>query len=397
MNNTKYDVTIVGAGPAGSTAGYLLSKSGIKVLIIDKHRLPRKKLCGGLITHKTVKLLERVFGESVISLKEKDIINFESSRYEIFCKNTLITQRNINIPFRFISRYHYDHFLLAKAQQAGADLVEGDGIASLDVLKNMLTTLSGRVFKTDIIIGADGVNSTIRRNFPVALFGREDWTQNLAAAHEIIADRASVKKQINHPIIYFDFIDWGYTWIFPNRERLKIGICALKRKNTKDILTVFRNFLSSIDLLNTKDEKILSYVVPFGSFLPSPIFRNILLIGDAAGFADPLLGEGIYYAQRSAELAAQAICVTLKKGMSLDSARDKAGEYYTKLLQQDIYPELVYAEKIRDTIFTYLNRFQYFPLKLIMSVLGNRPVETVHGIRSYKWMSRMRESMNTVC
>ena len=74
--STVYDVIIAGGGPAGSTAGYILSKAGLNVLIIDKSNFPRKKLCGGLITYKTIRLLERVFGETASSLDEKGIIDF---------------------------------------------------------------------------------------------------------------------------------------------------------------------------------------------------------------------------------------------------------------------------------------------------------------------------------
>ncbi len=387
MNN-KYDIIISGAGPAGSTAGYLLSKAGLRVLIIDKSTFPRKKLCAGLITYKTVKLLERVFGETVDSLKEKDIINYESGRYEVFCKDTLITQRNIPVPFRFIDRDSYDHFLLRKAVDAGAALIEGDGVKSLDVLKSMITTRSGRKFSADVIIGADGVNSRIRRSFLVDLFGRDDWVANLAAGHEIFVGRDSIKKQIDHPIIFFDYIDCGYAWIFPNRERLKIGMCALNRNNRKDILTAFQNFLSEIDLQDTQEEKIFSYVLPYGNFLPEPVFRNIMLVGDAAGFADPLLGEGIFYAQRSAELVSQAILEVINGNSGIEKSHDAPARAYIKLLQKHIFTELEYAGKIRDAMFARLNKFRYLPLKILMGLLGDKPAETVHGIRSYKWMKK---------
>jgi geranylgeranyl reductase family protein len=387
----KYDVVIAGAGPAGSTAGYLLSKSGLKVLIIDKAAFPRKKLCGGLITFKTVKLLERVFGETIDSLKNQNIINFESNRYEFFQKSNLLLQRDITIPFRFIDRYSYDHHLLKKSQQAGVDLVEGDGVISLDVLKSMVTTRSGRKFSADIIIGADGVNSRIRRNFLVDLFGRDDWSGNLAAAHEIFLNRTAVKKQIDHPILFFDYIDRGYAWIFPNREILNIGMFALNKGNRKGILRAFRNFLSDMNLHGAQEQKISSYVLPYGSFLTSPVFRNVILVGDAAGFADPLLGEGIFYAQRSAELASQAILKAKQKRENLMDVQHQIENHYLHLLQKYIFPELEYAGKIRHAIFTYYNKFRYLPLKILMSILGDKPAETVHGIRSYKWMKKQAE------
>ena len=390
-DSSRYNVIIAGGRPAGSTAGYLLSRAGLRVLIIDKSAFPRGKLCGGLITYKTVKLLERVFGETATSLKEKNIINYESFCYEIFNRQTLIAQRTMKFPFMFVDRKRYDHYFLEKARDAGAGLVEGDGVMSLDVLKSAVTTVSGRKFTADVIIGADGVNSRIRRSFPVDLFGRDDWTGNIAAALEIFPRRETIKKQINHTILYFGFIDWGYAWIFPDRERLKIGICALKKRNKKKMLTAFRNFLSAIDFPDAQEEKIFSYVLPYGSFLPSPAFRNVMLLGDAAGFADPLLGEGIFYAQRSAELASQAILEVMENRRGIKKTRDASADIYLKLLQKHICPELVYAEKFRRVTFTYLNKFNYYPMKIMMGILGNKLVETVHGIRSYNWMKKMGE------
>ncbi len=387
----KYDVIIVGAGPAGSTAGFILSRRGLNVLILDKNTFPRKKLCAGLITLKTVTLLQRVFGETVDSLQKKDIINFESDRYEVFCKDRLITRRENIIPFRFIDREVYDNYILHKAREAGAEIIEGDGVAirSLDVLKNTVTTLSGRRFSADFIIGADGVNSRIRRSFPVDLFGRDNWSGNLAVGHEILLNRRSVNRDVSSPSLFFDFIDRGYAWIIPNRETVKIGMCALNRTHRKDILAAFKEFLSSTGLKGATDEKIFSYVLPYGSYLPSPVFRNVMLIGDAAGFADPLLGEGIFFAQRSAELAAQAILEITKSEGPIEKSYKLLENRYTTLLQEHIYTEFVYAEKIRNFIFTYLNKFRYLPLKIAMSILGSRPIEAVHGLRSYQWLRRL--------
>ena len=117
-----------------------------------------------------------------------------------------------------------------------------------------------------------------------------------------------------------------------------------------------------------------------------------MLVGDAAGFADPLLGEGIYYAHRSAELASHAILETIKDGNSVETARGRMTDAYVKLLRQYIYPEFVYAEKTRNFIFSYLNRYNYLPLKILMRLTGQRALETVHGIRSYKWLEKKSNS-----
>ena len=382
--SAHFDVIIVGGGPAGSTAGYLLSRAGLKVVIIDKSRFPRQKLCGGLITHKTVSLLERVFGDTVGSLKEQNIIQFESSHYEVRSRKTLINRKDMAIPFRFINRETYDHYLLKKAHDAGVALVEGDRVRAVDVLKKSIITESGWIFSGDIIIGADGANSKVRRSFPLDLFGRDDWKENLASAFEIIIERSRIQKHVDHPVLYFGFVDYGYAWMFPAGDRYKIGMCALKNRNRGKIISAFHDFLASLDI-SVKTGDVSAYVLPYGNYLPEPVYRNIMLLGDAAGFADPLLGEGIFYAQRSAELAASSLI----KAMNGDDVQGSMKEHYLQSLQEYIYPELMYAEKIRNTIFRYLRRFRWYPLKMLMGLYGYRPIETVHGLRSYKWMKTM--------
>ena len=379
-----YDVIIAGAGPAGATAGFILSRSGLKVLLIDKKTFPREKVCGGMITHKTVRLLERVFGLTVTSLGDKGLINYEADSYEVRSRNSVIARGTYGIPFRFIDRELYDNFLLGMARQSGAEIIESDRIASLDVLRSAVTTASGRQFAARAIVGADGVNSRVRRSFPSDLFGREGWKHNLAAAHEIHVSRDDLQQQVHYPVLYYDFIEFGYAWIFPNREKVIIGMCGLKSKNSKNILALFREFLSAIDIRLNVDHKIFSYVLPYGNFLPEPVFRNIILVGDAAGLADPLLGEGIFYAQRSAELAAQAIMDSLHR----DGFHDRVKSNYQGLLREHIFTEFVYAGKIQETIFRHLRNFRWLPLRILMNMYGDRPIEAVHGIRSYRWMKR---------
>lgn len=381
QSSAHFDVVIVGGGPAGSTAGYILSRAGLKVVIIDKSRFPRKKLCGGLITDKTILLLERIFGDTVDSLKDQNIIQSESNHYDVRNKKTLIARRDITIPLRFINRDTYDHYLLKRAHQAGAALVEGDRVKEIDVLKKSVLTQSGWRFSSDIIIGADGANSRIRRSFPVNLFGRDDWKENLAAAFEITIEQSRVKKQAAHPVLYFGFVEHGYAWIFPAGDQYKIGMCALKNRNRKKIISAFHDFLASLNI-SVKNEKVSAYVLPYGNYLPEPVYRNIVLVGDAAGFVDPLLGEGIFYAQRSAELAAGA----LLKAVDEDDVQKSMKEHYLQSLKTHIYTELVYAEKIRNTIFRYLRRFQWYPLRILMDLYGDKPIEAVQGLRSYKWM-----------
>lgn len=388
MASTKiYDVIIVGGGPAGSTAGFLSSNYGLKVLLIDKSTFPRHKLCGGCITDKTVKLLGRVFGDTVEHLKEKGVINFESSHFEIFYKDRSLLKKKSPVPFYFVERHLYDSFLLNRAQQSGVEIITGDDVIFCDTSNNVIRTASGRVFTGRFIMGADGVNSFMRRQFPDYIFNRTNWQKNTGTALEIFVPRSGMPA-MNHPTLYLDFIRQGYAWVFPNKDKFIAGIGGIAQKNGKQVLPSFFRFLSVLNIRNPGAYRAQGYAFPYGNYLLKPAFRNIILVGDAAGFADPLLGEGIFYAQRSAEFASQAIYEAIRKNDDRNVMGRQATERYIGLLQKDIYPEFEYAQKIRKFMFTYFNKFHYLPLKVLMNVLGTKTVEAVHGIRSYKWFRK---------
>ncbi|GAB4536971.1 MAG: geranylgeranyl reductase family protein [Thermodesulfovibrionia bacterium] len=375
-----YDVVIVGAGPAGSTAGYILGSYGFKVVIIDKCKFPREKPCAGCITDKTIQLLQRVYGESVESLKKNNILEYESSIYEITFKDRVLLKRGYPRPFYFVDRVAYDNFLLEGARRAGVEVIEGDGAVSYNLLMNEVKTSSGRRLRGRVIIGADGANSVIRRTFLTGPFDEYAWNKNMATAFGVSIPRSVINKDIDHPVIIFGFIDYGYSWVFPNRERVLIGSCGLNMVNRKRFRELFDGFLSFLNI-GLNNVKIETHPLPCGGFLKKPIFGNTILIGDAAGLVDPVLGEGIYYAQRSGELSSHAIYRALKKGENLENT-------YLGYLHQSLFPNLTYALRLRSLLFGYLNRFEFLPLKILLRIFGDIPVEVVHGVRTYRWFQR---------
>lgn len=378
---SEYDVIIIGGGPAGSTAGFLLSNLGFSVLIIDRSTFPRRKLCGGLITHKTLTLLDRIFGETESSLRRKNILNFCSNQFEIFYKDKLLVKDASELPFYFVDRYTYDHFLLKKAQQAGAKLIEGESVTAFDFHKSEVMTSTGRILNGKFVIGADGVNSIIRRSFPKEQIDQRKWQHDLATALEIFVARNEMRKAVDHPVLFFGFVDWGYSWIFPNKDKLVVGLGGLNRINKKRFLNSFHDFLSVLGIEGRRTSKINAHPVPYGNFLLMPVCRGAVLIGDAAGFVDPLLGEGIFYAQRSAELASRAIHETMCRGEKLEVT-------YLKLLRKYVYPELVYAKKIRWFTFNAFGNLHYYPMKILLNATKKTFIQLVHGIRTYKWLRK---------
>jgi len=365
-----YDVIVVGAGPAGSTTAYLLAKFGLNVLLVDKAKFPRPKLCGGLLTFKTYKLVSRIFDFSEDQFK--NLINFSCNSFKLYYKNKLLFIGKLDNPFYLVERDKYDFFFLKLAQEQGVDILEGEKVIDFDPFSNEIRTSSQKL-KGKFIVGADGVNSLIRKKFPS--FDRKKWYRNLAIAIEIFLEDLNLKEIY----MYLGFIDIGYGWIFPNKNRTIIGLGGLLKDKRSNFLDKFKYFLANLRCKNP--DNIKGHLVPYGNFLKKPIYKNTLLVGDAAGFVDPLLGEGIFYAHRSGEIAAYSIYYSLKKDCNLANT-------YVNLLKKYIYPPLKSAQKVRRLFFRTSPIWPYFPFRLFSQNFQSYLVDIIHGLRLYnfrKW------------
>ncbi|MCK4376833.1 MAG: geranylgeranyl reductase family protein [Actinomycetia bacterium] len=379
-NNFKkenlYDILIVGGGPAGSTAGYILAKDGFNVILLDKNYFPRPKLCGGLLPYKTIELLTRIYKESEESLIKNKTFNFISKTYKLYYKKKQILKNTTETPFYLVDRSIYDTFLLSKAKEAGVKIIQGEKVEKVNEILSEVTTLKGNKFRAKIIIGADGVYSVVRKHIFSSHGDLDKWKTNLAETLQIEIKRTKMFHDLKDISIYFNFINYGYCWIFPNKDKVIIGIGGLHTKNKKKIMHSFANFLSILKI-NLKDiNNIKGYSIPFGNFLLKPAIGNIILLGDAAGFVNPLIGEGIFYAQRSAELASLAIKKNFKK--HLDVQND-----YIKLINKDIILELQYSTKLRNILF---QKIKFVPVTIIKNLLNSKNhafLELIQGRRSY--------------
>jgi geranylgeranyl reductase family protein len=391
----QYDVVVVGAGPAGSTAAYILSRKGYNILLLDKEHFPRKKLCGGCLTAKMLWLLNRIFNEPEESLIKNNIIDFKSFRFDVRYKTKVLVSPISPLPFYFVDRQVYDTFLLQKAKEAGAEVSEGEKVTDIEETANntsselTLTTSRERLIKTKFIIAADGANSTVRTKLlREKKINVSRWHRNLAYCLEIFLAREGNFKALEYPILSFGYLRYGYSWIFPNKDRLVVGIGGLKRKN-KDLTGKFKKFLSDYNLGGIDSSKIQGYPLPFGNSLSTPVYKNILLVGDAAGLVDPMLGEGIYQAHKSGELAAAAIIDTLENQPPRDT-----GTNYTYLLQKHLMTEFVYARRFRWFLYNPLSHILNFRHIKLMDRYFGKLSEVVHGSRTYKWFKKKGEGRN---
>ncbi len=380
-----HDVIIVGAGPAGATAAHVLATRGVGVLVLDKADFPRDKLCAGLLTWKSVDVLERVYGETSEGLLASGVFNAASSGYRIRFRERTIAAGDLFYPFHFTSRRVFDKHLLDRAVRAGADVRLGKAVTAVDPASDEVRLAGGEAYLARHVIGCDGVASVVRR---ACRFDGGAWRGGLGGALEFYLDKddpllaGAVHEdlRVGHPTVYAGFLRAGYGWVFPHRDRLAIGIGGHSAVHAHDFRPRFRDFLAFLGLPPELADRARGHGLPYGNYLERPWHGRALLAGDAAGMVETLFGEGIYYALRSGELAGEAVLAALTRG-----ARPEA--VYGRGLRRDILPELVWSRKLRRLLFASQS-MGFLPLLCFVRAGGRLLGEMVHGVRSYRLLVR---------
>ncbi len=319
LDSRLFDAAIVGAGPAGAHLAALLARRGCAVAVVDKSRFPRDKVCGGGISAKSARLV----GPELAPLVQRRI------------EGAWLTVGNRGVQCCAdgavgctVLRREFDDFLLRRAIAAGtrffaeaafvdADLPASDGIATLH-------TTRGAV-RARLVVGADGVASALRAR----LFGKR-LVRYAPALEALVTSARDTTPFETRALFDFGALPRGYGWVFPARGHLNAGVYS--PFGGRSLRARLDAFLARYDgLRQPRAIRYQGYAIPVqnrgAQFQRGPAW----LVGDAAGLADALFGEGIYFALQSAELAAQALAET---GFAPTSPR------YGELLRQRLLPEL---------------------------------------------------------
>lgn len=287
-----FDVIIVGAGPAGTAAAYDLLEQGLSVLVLDKYEFPRKKACAGGITVKGYNLFRY------------DI----SSQVKRECSTLLIRSKHhpyIKLKYDqtlcyMTKREELDLFSLNKVMEKGGLFQVVDKINSIEQTSSFveIKTSSGN-FKASYLIGADGTNSRVRRFVTKKAFFRKQF-----------ALEGDLK--VNNPQDFFMEFDFsffrnGYFWIFPKDDCLNVGIYTVDSKKKPDTGLLCDIATSKLKTASSRLHSIKGYPICTRGYYYKQQSDRILLVGDAAGFAEKLFGEGIAFAVNSGQKAAEAI------------------------------------------------------------------------------------------
>jgi geranylgeranyl reductase family protein len=287
-----YDTLIIGAGPGGATAAYFLAEAGQRVLLLERGVPPRYKACGGGLS---ALMLESIFPFSFESVIESQV--------------TTITwdykNRSVEVPapvqaVRTVMRAEFDAHLL---RQTRAEVRTGQTVRKVTELADRVRveTVSGQVFEGRYLIGADGANSMVAR-----AVGLRRGKAMAAALEAEVPITPETNRRFGHTLLFIlGDVRTGYAWVFPKAGYLSVGIMALRPRPGElqaRLAEVVARYGLSLEGVPVKGHPIPLYL------RREPIMTaRTLLVGDAAGLADPFSGEGIRLAIKSGQLAAQAL------------------------------------------------------------------------------------------
>jgi geranylgeranyl reductase family protein len=317
-------VAIVGAGPAGSVVAEALAGAGRRVTLFDE-KLAWEKPCGGGVTYKAFAHWPSLYDAKVDRnwVRACELISPSGRRVSF----------QLEQPIAIFSRRVLNGLLLDKARQAGACVVH-DRVVNIEHRDGRWCLRSNQSsWEADYLVIAAGARNAFRKQFSPA-FAPEDL---MVTAGYYIAGRSQVMQiQFLHDL-------HGYIWIFPRADHFSAGICGkMQAKTTAEFRRLLEQALTDFGL-DYQGASFYSHVLP--SLRATTLRERAVsgegwaLVGDAAGFVDPMTGEGLHYAMRSAELLAQALL---------------AGhpDSYSELLWQDFLPELELAAEMAERFYT---------------------------------------------
>jgi len=323
----EHDAIVVGGGPGGSTAAWRLALAGLRPLVLDAAVFPRVKICAGWVTPEALADLEVDPDKYPLTIQPFDqcVLEFAGARHETGWRR----------PTSYgIIRREFDHYLLERAAAAGADVRWGIRVTGVTELADRVRVETDReVFEAPAVIGAGGHRCPVAR-----ALGQVSEREEVVVAQESETRLPSEWTQrleafLRAPEIYVEPDLRGYGWYFPKRDFINIGVgCtqgddgSLPRR--RDALMASLRASGRVPAgLPLAPFKGHAYVVRRQAprRLAGPRF---CLIGDAAGLARDLSGEGIGPAIRSGRIAAEAVAALVRSGAPLDGyARQIVARY----------------------------------------------------------------------
>jgi menaquinone-9 beta-reductase len=349
-----YDLIIIGGGPAGTAAAITAGRGGARVLLLERGRFPRHKVCGEFISAESLELLGTLLESPHASLL-RDAVRISRSR--VFLDGRVL-QAPIRPPAASIARLDLDAALWESAITAGVEVRQQSVAQGVTDAGPFRVATSDGEFEAKSVINASGRWSNLNRTGETAA---EKWLGVKAHFAE-----ASPPDSVD---LYF--FEGGYCGVQPVGcgDAGRVNAAAMVRADVANTLPeVFTRHPALLE--RSRQWRPLSDPVSTSPLIfrePQSVRDGILMAGDAAGFVDPFVGDGISLALRGGALAAECLLGFFRENVSLASATAS----YQLAYQQRFLPVFGASSKIRRML-----RLPRAVRKPLLFVLENTPAFT---------------------
>jgi geranylgeranyl reductase family protein len=300
----RFDVIVVGAGPAGSTTAYRLARAGARVYLVDRARFPRDKPCGGGLTLRAVRQLP--FPVDPVVEDVVDVLELGygyQRRWSSHAAEPLILMTQ---------RRRLDAFLAERAAEAGAEFRDAAKVTAVDA--GGAVTIDGERIEADVIVGADGANGVTARSL-----GLPSYENGVALEGNLGYEHVSKERYAGRAVVELGVVPGGYAWVFPKGDHVNVGVGGWQSEGPR-LRQRLRELCAAFELDEKAVTDLRGHRLPMRGATRQPVTGRVALVGDAAGLVDPLSGDGMFEAFVSGRLAAEATLDLLAgRAAALDS------------------------------------------------------------------------------
>ncbi|MCU1298784.1 MAG: hypothetical protein JWO91_3062 [Acidobacteriaceae bacterium] len=341
VNSQIYDLIVIGAGPAGASAAISAAQSGVRVLLLERGRFPRHKVCGEFISAESLELLSNLLApEDKYSLDKA--IRIPCTR--IFLDGRTV-EASIDPPAASFARFDLDVALWQSAERLGVDARSQVTVNKVDRRNDttFVVNTSAGEFESRALVNSSGRWSNLTAKLPEN-GARVKWLG--------VKGHFSESTPGNSVDLYF--FEGGYCGVQPvdllntTVRNGRVNACAMVRADVANSLTeVFTKHPALYE--RTQRWKGLSDPVSTSPLIfkkPQPVHDGVLMAGDAAAFVDPFVGDGISLALRSGGLAAECLLPYFRGSCSLEDATQNYQQGY----QQNFGPIFSTSSRIRQML-----------------------------------------------
>lgn len=329
MGTGRYDLVVVGAGPAGAMAAATAARAGLRVALLEKRSLPRHKPCGGGMPVPVRQELLPLAPEAVVDTRVRAMRH--SWRFAEALEAPVDPPGTPEAQSRglwMVQRPRFDAALVEQAVAAGAELWQGHAFQGLErdgeglrlQLRRSSRTGPAEILQlhTPQLIGADGAAGLVARCVGLRPRPRIALALELEVPHRWDPADPLLRPDLLH--LDYGVLRRGYAWVFPKADHLNIGAGLFhgRHRDVRRDPTARQRIRAAIDgyaaALGVAPERLAglrahAHPLPFWDG-PEPLHSadgRVLLVGDAAGLINPLFGDGLFHAIRSGRLAGEAV------------------------------------------------------------------------------------------